>query len=87
MLNKVYKHKKTISLLILGMAFSQSFAQYEIKKYSINSGGSTISSGQYEMTSSIGQTDASNAQTGGNYSLNSGFWHENNDLIFKNGFE
>ena len=87
MLKKTFKYKKAISLLIMGMAFSQSFAQYEMKKYTINSGGSTITGGQYEMTSSIGQTDASNAQTGGDYSLNGGFWHANNDLIFKNGFE
>lgn len=87
MINNAFNYKKAISLLILGSVFSQSFAQYEIKKYTINSGGSTQNEGQYEMTSSIGQTDASGIQAGGNYSLNAGFWHKNNDLIFKNGFE
>ncbi len=87
MINKAFKYKRSISLLILGMVFSQSFAQYEIRKYTINSGGSSISGGQYEMTSSIGQTDASDTLANGGYSLNSGFWQENNDLIYKNGFE
>ena len=87
MLNTAFKYKKVIFPLILGMAFSQSFAQYEIKKYTINSGGSTISQGQYELTSSIGQTDASNRQANGDYSLNAGFLQESNDIIFKNGFE
>ena len=87
MLNKAFKHKKPILLLILGMVFSQSFAQYEIRKHSINSGGSTISEGQYELTSSIAQTDANNTIAGGDYSLNAGLWQENNDLIKKNGFE
>jgi len=87
MSNKIFKHKKNIVLIILGMVFSQSFAQYKIKKHTINSGGSKLTANNYEMISSIGQTDASNTQTGGNYSLNGGFWHENNDLIFKNRFE
>jgi len=87
MLIKAFNHKKSIAFLVLGMAFSQSFAQYKMKKYTINSGGTAMIAGQYEMTSSIGQTDANNTQTGGNYSLNGGFWQENNDLIFKNGFE
>ncbi len=87
MIEKAFKYKKAISLIILGMVFSQSFAQYEIRKYTINSGGSTMSEGQYEMTSSIAQTDASNTQANGDYSLNAGFWQEQNDIIFKNGFE
>ena len=87
MINKAFKYKKLISILILCMVFSQALAQYEIRKYTINSGGSTISEGQYELTSSIGQIDASNTQANGDYSLNAGFWQESNDIIFKNGFE
>jgi len=87
MQNTILKHKKVFFLLIIGMAFSQSFAQYEIKKYTINSGGSTSTGGTYQVSGSIGQVDASSKLTSANYSLNGGFWHENNDLIFKNGFE
>lgn len=87
MIEKAFKYKKVIFLIILGMVFSQSFAQYEIRKYTINSGGSTMSEGQYEMTSSIAQVDASNTQANGDYSLNAGFRQENTDLIYKNGLE
>ncbi len=87
---KASKKRKTIQMLLLSLtllAFSQSFAAYSMKKYSINSGAAKISGGQYEMQSSIGQVDASNTMSQGNYQLNGGFWHKNNDLIFKNGFE
>jgi len=91
MLKAIFKHKKALSILLLGLVFSQSFAQYEIKRHSINSGGEISTGGVYQVSGSIGQVDASNKLTGGNYSLNGGFWHESNaatgDLIFKNGFE
>ncbi len=46
-----------------------------------------MSGGPYEMNSSIGQVDASNEMSSGSFSVNGGFWHENTDLIYKNGFE
>ena len=90
MLNNLKIRKKR--LLILTLVLSQGFAQYEIKKYTINNGGGKMTGGNYEMNSSIGQTDASSTQTGGNYSLNGGFWHKTDttpqaELIFTNGFE
>jgi len=81
------KHKKALLILVLGMAFGQSFAQYEITKYTINSGGDKMTGGNYELNASIGQVDASSTLSSSNYSLNGGFWHENTDLIYKNGFE
>ena len=74
-------------ILLLGMVFSQPYAQYQIKKYSINSGGGTSIGSIYQVSGSIAQVDASNKLTGNNYSLIGGFWHESNDVIFKNGFE
>lgn len=79
--------KKRVVVLFSAMAFSSSFAQYEIKKQTINSGGSVSFGSNYQLSGSIGQADASNQQTGGTYSLTGGFWHENNDLIFRNEFE
>ncbi len=87
MLRRAFKYKKIVFFLIFGMAMSQSFAQYEIRKYSINSGGSTIKEGQYEMTSSIAQVDASNELSSGDYAIRTGIWQENTDLIKRNGFE
>jgi len=79
--------KKAVILFLMSMVYSQSFAQYEIRKHTINNGGSVMTGGSYEMNASIGQADASSTLSTNAYSLNGGFWHENNDLIFKNGFE
>ena len=90
---KIKDKMKTISikqatlLFVMIMAFSQSFAQYEITKKTINIGSTNNSGGAYVLTSSMGQTDASDLLNGGQYQLNGGFWHQNNDLIFKNGIE
>jgi len=80
---------RTIKLAFLTLlaTSSHSLAQYEMRKYSINSGGNKLSGGDYEMISSIGQTDSGKILTGGDFMLNGGLWHENNDLIFKNGVE
>jgi len=91
MLN-TFRKKKKLLVALLALIASQSFAQYEIKKHTINNGGGKMTGGNYEMNSSIGQVDASSTQTGGNYSLNGGFWHETDntplpELIFTNGFE
>jgi len=87
LLSKRPKKKSVLILMISLMGFSQSFAQYEMRKHTINSGGTNMSGGTYELKSSLGQVDASNTMSLGIYQLTGGFWHENNDLIFKNGFE
>ncbi|MFK8012967.1 MAG: hypothetical protein AB8B80_13065 [Marinicellaceae bacterium] len=79
--------KKLIYTIVISLVISQAYAQYEIKKYSINNGGGKLTGGSYELNASIGQTDASATMSNGAYSLDSGFWHQNNDLIFKNTFE
>ena len=47
---------------------------YSIDWYKIAGGGGTSSNGQYNLSGTIGQPDASAAMTGGNYSLTGGFW-------------
>jgi hypothetical protein len=49
---------------------------YSINWYKIAGGGgaSTSTNGQYSVSGTIGQQDASSALTGGNYSLTGGFW-------------
>jgi len=83
---------KLVLVLLLGVTFSHSFAGFEIKKYTINNGGSTMTSARFKMTSSIAQTDASNTMSSANYSINGGLWHaiDNSpkpNLIFNNSFE
>jgi hypothetical protein len=60
-----------LSLLIPAIGFAQ---QYSIDWYKIAGGGGTSSNGQYVVSGTIGQHDASDAMTGGNYSLTGGFW-------------
>src|ERR1035437_63486 len=57
--------------LIPALGFAQS---YSIDWYKIAGGGGTSTNGQYSMSGTIGQHDASDAMTGGNYSLTGGFW-------------
>jgi len=52
-------------------AFGQS---YSIDWYKIAGGGGDTAGGQYALSGTIGQHDASGALTGGNYSLTGGFW-------------
>jgi len=63
-------------ILVFGLLISTtSFAQqYSIGWYKIAGGGGTSTNGQYAVTGTIGQHDASAAMTGGNYSLTGGFW-------------
>ncbi|MCX7555067.1 hypothetical protein OS175_14415 [Marinicella sp. S1101] len=86
MLNVNDKRKK-VMILILGMTFSSAFAQYEITKNTINSGGGTLENGAYQLNGSIAQVDATVQMTEDEYALNGGFWQQNNDLIFRSGFE
>jgi len=90
-LNRVTRIRYEIVLLIIFMISSQTFAQYSIKKYTINSGGSTMNGGNYQVSASIGQVDASNTLNGGSYNLTGGFWqpssNTNNEIIFVNSFE
>jgi hypothetical protein len=47
---------------------------YSIDWYKIAGGGGTSTNGQYSLSGTIGQPDASGALTGGSYSLTGGFW-------------
>jgi hypothetical protein len=58
-------------LLIPSLGFAQ---QYSINWYKISGGGGTSSNGNYSVTGTIGQPDASGAMSGGNYSVTGGFW-------------
>jgi hypothetical protein len=61
----------TAALLLPAGAIAQS---YSIDWYKVSGGGGTSTGGQYSVSGTIGQPDASGAMTGGNYSLTGGFW-------------
>ena len=68
---------KRIILFILapGFVVLASHAQnYSIDWFKIAGGGGTSTNGQYSLSGTIGQHDASGAMTGANYSLTGGFW-------------
>jgi len=47
---------------------------YSIDWYKIAGGGGTSTNGSYSVSGTIGQSDASGAMSGGNYSVTGGFW-------------
>jgi hypothetical protein len=61
---------KVIFLLLLA---SVANADYSISWHTIDGGGGTSSGGQYSITGTIGQPDASHSE-GGNYQISGGFW-------------
>lgn len=66
----------TLGFFILHSSFCLSvFAQpYSVDWSKISGGGGTSANGQYSISGTIGQADASGAMSGGNYSVTAGFW-------------
>jgi hypothetical protein len=68
--------KKTIlcvaALSLLG--FTSHAQPYSIDWHKVAGGGGTSTNGQYSLSGTIGQHDASGPLTGGNFSLTGGFW-------------
>ena len=61
--------------LVVGLFTLNVQAQsYSVDWYKIAGGGGTSTNGQYSLSGTIGQPDASGALTGGRYSLTGGFW-------------
>jgi hypothetical protein len=48
--------------------------QYSVDWYKIAGGGGSSSNGQYSLSGTVGQPDASGPMTGGQFSLTGGFW-------------
>jgi hypothetical protein len=60
--------------LLAGGVLAASAQSYSIDWYKITGGGGASTNGQYSVSGTIGQPDASGAMTGGSYSLTGGFW-------------
>jgi hypothetical protein len=58
-------------LLLPSLGIAQN---YNIDWYKVAGGGGTSTNGQYSLSGTIGQPDASGSMKGGNYSLTGGFW-------------
>ena len=63
---------KTVALVLLTLtAHAQN---YTIDWFKVSGGGGTSTNGQYSLSGTIGQPDASGAMSGGGYSVTGGFW-------------
>jgi hypothetical protein len=63
------------AITLLAFTVSVACAQnYSVDWYKISGGGGTSSGGNFSVSGTIGQHDAGNALTGGNFSLTSGYW-------------
>jgi hypothetical protein len=66
---------KNIILFLVCLVPAVVVAQsYSVDWYKIAGGGGTSTNGQYAVSGTIGQPDAGNTMSGGNYSLTGGFW-------------
>ena len=66
--------KPVLLCLALLLCQSASAQSYSIDWYKIAGGGGTSTGGTYQVSGTIGQSDAGGPMTGGNYSLTGGFW-------------
>jgi hypothetical protein len=62
----------TIGLLLAAVAVHAQ--QYSVSWYKVAGGGGTSTGGVYSVSGTIGQPDAGRAMSGGNFSVNGGFW-------------
>ena len=65
--------KRCFISLLMAAAVVQA-QPYSVDWHKIAGGGGTSTNGQYSVTGTIGQPDASGAMSGGNYSVTGGFW-------------
>ncbi len=89
---------KLLALGALCLAATMAFAQsqggpYTLTRSTIDGGGGTSSGGEFTLTGTIAQPDASTVPaTGGQFSLVGGFWAGGDipprmDMLFRDGFE
>ncbi len=63
-----------VSLAFFGVVLSADAQNYSLSWYKVAGGGGVSAGGTYQINGTIGQPDASDAMTGGNYSITGGFW-------------
>jgi hypothetical protein len=88
--------KKSIATLFFALAFlftaialaQFSGGDFEITRSTLDNGGGVSTGGEFSLTGTIGQADASSRpSSGGGFSLAGGFWAKVTDVIFRDGFE
>jgi hypothetical protein len=60
--------------LLLGLSAAYAQTNFTLDWFSVDGGGGISTGGVYTVSGTIGQPDAGTTMTGGNYSLEGGFW-------------
>jgi hypothetical protein len=89
MKRKIFASLFALSVLVSTAVLAQSSGgDFTLVKNTIDNGGGTSAGGNFTLTGTIGQHDASRISSGGgNFLLAGGFWAHASDRIFKDGFE
>ncbi len=62
-------------ILVLAVALAVPLlASYDLSWYTVDGGGGTSTGGDFELSGTVGQHDASTTMTGGSFELTGGFW-------------
>ena len=78
--------KKT-GLCVIILFSHLAFGQLEINKKLIGHSGQQSESDSYELTANVSQGISNQNLLSASYELQTGFWQENTDLIFKNDLD
>lgn len=74
-----------LSSLFLFLAVSSAIAQsgglYELSWFTLDSGGGQSHGGDYAISGTIGQPEASVLMSGGQFTVQGGFWYPTADII------
>ena len=72
---KMPKPHFAISILLLALTAATVHAEnYSLDWFTIDGGGGTSTGGVYSVSGTIGQPDAGPTMSGGNYTIDGGFW-------------
>lgn len=86
-----FKVRGLLLIAISTLSVAQSGGSFNIQKSTIDAGGGQSSGGDFSVTGTIGQIDASEAISAGSFVLNGGFWPNKvivrEDALFKDSFE
>ena len=63
-----------LAIMATSLAIAQSGGIFEIITSTIDGGGGDSTGGPFALSGTIGQHDASDLSSGGDFSLNGGFW-------------
>ena len=74
MKNKTIRCLGAVSLMALAIGPAALAQSYSVTSHTISGGGGRSTNGQFTVAGTIGQHDASNAMTNGQYSATGGFW-------------